>query len=196
MKASLVLAAAITFAAGSFAMIPSVQSADTTNHQQMQNTSLNQQSDDQEFVQDAASGNAMEIQLGQYMLSRTKNADSKTLAQMLVQDHQDAQKKLQAAAQKAGVTFKDELTAVHKAQLEELKQKDPKDLDRCFAFSAIADHRKDIMEYTYAGKTLKNDPLKQYANDSLPVLRKHLQEADKLAQSVAGVSDSSMATER
>jgi putative membrane protein len=199
MKTPIVLAAAIALTATSFSVTQSARSADTDNRrpQQMQSQNQqNQQSQEQEFVHDAASGNKMEIEIGKYMLDRTQNPQSKALAQMLVQDHQNAQQKLQAAAQKAGVKFDDDLTPVHKAEFNELKQKDPKDLDRCFAFSAIADHHKDILVFTYASNTLKNQDLKNFANENLPVLRKHLQQADKLAQSVAGVSDSTVATER
>jgi len=150
----------------------------------------------QDFVKDAASGNAMEVQVGQFIEGHTENPQVKQFAQTLVQDHQDAQQKLKQAAQQAGVPITEELSPVHKAMLQELQKKSGKDLDRAFVFSAVADHHKDILEYTYASQNLQNAQLKQYASQCIPVLQKHSQTAEELARSVAGVRDVPTASQR
>ncbi|HVS70724.1 MAG TPA: DUF4142 domain-containing protein [Phycisphaerae bacterium] len=154
------------------------------------------QEEQKEFVHEAASGNNMEVQLGQYVAAHTQNAQTKQLAQTLVQDHTRSQEQLKQAAEKARVAFDDTLTPVHQAMLADLEKKSGKELDREFAFSAIADHHKDILEFSYASKNLPNAFLKQYASLSLPVLQKHLHMADALAQAIASVKDASAASER
>jgi hypothetical protein len=50
-----------------------------------------------------------------------------------------------------------------------------------FAEHMVAYHKKDISEYEQAAK--KKDAIGQYAESSLPTLRKHLEEAEKLQKS-------------
>jgi len=138
----------------------------------------------------------MEIQTGQFVAEHTQNPQVKQFAQTLVQDHQKAQQQLKQSAQQASVQITDELNPVHKAMVQELQQKSGKELDRAFIFSAVADHRKDILEYSYASQNLQNAQLKQYATQSLPVLQKHYQSAEDLARTVAGVRESPAASIR
>jgi len=98
-----------------------------------------------EFAREAASGNALEIQTGQFVASHAQDAQIKQFAQTLVQDHQKAQQQLKQAAQQMGVTLNDDLNPVHRAMLQELQQKQGKDLERAFVFSAVGDHAKDIL---------------------------------------------------
>ncbi|MGN6369712.1 MAG: DUF4142 domain-containing protein [Phycisphaerae bacterium] len=152
--------------------------------------------EDKEFVRDSGSGNKMEIEVGQYIAEHTQNPQVKQYAQTLVQDHQQSQEQLKQAASQAGVSFSDQLTPEHKAMLKELKQKSGDDLNRDFVFSAIADHHKDILEFTYASQHLQNQQLKQYAQQTIPTLQKHLQLANTLSQSITGVQDNSTASAR
>ncbi|HVX84775.1 MAG TPA: DUF4142 domain-containing protein [Phycisphaerae bacterium] len=184
MKTHVALAASVFIALGCFTVVRAAEQANDPQEEQ------------KEFVHEAASGNNMEVQVGQFVAAHTQNAQTKQLAQTLVQDHTRSQEQLKQAAQKAGVAFDDSLTPEHQAMLAELEKKSGKELDREFAFSAIADHHKDILEFTYASKNLPNSFLKQYASLSLPVLQKHLHMADALAQAVASVKDPSAASER
>lgn len=179
MKPSFTVAAAVALTLSSFMLARAAEEPAGTPAQQQE----------KEFVHDSASGNKMEVELGQFVAGHTQNAQAKQFAETLVQDHQKSQEQLKQAAQQAGVAFNDDLTPVHQAMLQEIEKKSGKDLDRDFAFSAIADHHKDILEFTYASKTLSNPALKQYAQQTLPVLQKHLNMADQLAQIVANVSD-------
>src|SRR5437764_1356351 len=61
-----------------------------------------------EFVREAASGNQMEIQVGQYVSEHAQDPQVKQFAQMLVQDHQASQQKLKAAAQQGGMQVNDQ----------------------------------------------------------------------------------------
>lgn len=215
MKPTIALATAITLTLASFTLAQTSSTSDTnrtptaTPSGYQGNTPAGQarqsgassgatdpQKEQQEFVKDAASGNNMEVQTGQFVSEHSQDPQVKQAAQMLIQDHTQAQQQLKQAAQQAGVPFDDQLNPVHKAMLQELQSKSGKELDRAFAFSAIADHHKDILEYTYASQSLQNAQLKQYATQSLPVLKRHLTMAAALAQSVANVRDTNTASER
>jgi putative membrane protein len=49
----------------------------------------------------------------------------------------------------------------------------------------VMDHKKDIREYERAAKK-KNDPTGDYADETLPTLRKHLDTAQSLMGNAAG----------
>src|ERR1041384_4677028 len=57
------------------------------------------------FVKEAAAGNQSEIALAQLAQQKDQNPEVKNLAQMIQQDHQKAQEKLQTIAQAHGVTL-------------------------------------------------------------------------------------------
>jgi len=140
-----------------------------------------------DFARDAASGNALEIQTGQFVAAHAQDSQIKQFAQTLVQDHTKAQQQLKQAAQQMGVTLNDELNPVHRAMLQELQQKQGKDLERAFVFGAVGDHAKDVLEYSWASQTLQDAQLKQYAAQNIQTLQKHSQTAEDLARSVIGV---------
>jgi len=142
-----------------------------------------------EFVRDASSGNQMEIQIGQYVSDHAQDSNVKKFAQNLVQDHKDAEQKLKLAAQQAGIQFTDQLTPVHKAMVDELTKLNGPELEREFIFSAVGDHHKDILAYTFASQNANNAQLKQYASQCLPILQKHLSEAESLVSTVTGIHD-------
>ena len=102
----------MSLAATLAAAVVSVSLAQTQNQQQSdQSTNKAQtasqvqrgqeqgsQNMDQEFVKAAAADNLFEIRLGEFIQQRVQDPQIKEFAQMLVQDHQQAQKQLQQAA--------------------------------------------------------------------------------------------------
>jgi putative membrane protein len=52
--------------------------------------------------------------------------------------------------------------------------------DREFAKAMVDDHKNDIREFEKEAKK-KNDPAAEFANQTLPTLRKHLEMAQSLA---------------
>src|ERR1700712_432174 len=62
-------------------------------------------SDPAEFVAKAAASGGFEIQSSQLALTKTPNADTKTFAQMMIDDHAKAAQALQAPAAGQGVAM-------------------------------------------------------------------------------------------
>jgi len=57
--------------------------------------------------------------------------------------------------------------------------------DKAFVKAMVKDHRKDIAEYEKEAKT-SNSQASSYAEQSLPVLKKHLQLAESLERHPGG----------
>jgi putative membrane protein len=144
-----------------------------------------QQNMDQEFVKHAMMANQFEIQAGQLAEQRAEDQNIKQFAQMLVKDHQQNQQQLQQAAQgiqQGSQSQENQLGPVHQAMLQELQKKQGRQFDRAFLYGNVAGHTKAVLMFRDAAQELQNPQLKQYAQQTLLALRKHLEEAQRLAQ--------------
>jgi len=137
---------------------------------------------DQEFVKSAAADNLFEIRLGEFIQQRVQDPQIKQFAQMLVQDHQQAQQQLKQAAQQAQIQVSEDLPQAKQAMLQEMQQKQGTDLETCFVFDQVGDHHKDLLKARYEAEKAQQPQIKQYAEQSVSTLRKHLREAEKLAE--------------
>jgi len=65
-----------------------------------------------------------------------------------------------------------------KADYDKMSKLSGAKFDKEFAAHMVADHKKDIKEYEKAAK--KQDAVGNYAKETLPTLRKHLENAQSL----------------
>jgi putative membrane protein len=73
-----------------------------------------------------------------------------------------------------------EPTKKHKADRDRLSKLSGDNFDREFAKMMVEDHKKDIRGFETEAKK-KNDPVAEFANETLPTLRKHPEMAQSLA---------------
>ena len=62
------------------------------------------------------------------------------------------------------------------------------DFDRAFAKHMVAGHEKAIRKFEAASASLQDADLKEYAENTLPVLREHLQMAKSLQSQIVNSS--------
>jgi putative membrane protein len=137
----------------------------------------------QQFLTKAIEGNFAEVQMGELAQKNGQSADVKSFGQMLQQDHSAANQKATDVAKKLGVTASLGPNAKQKADYEKMAKAQGAAFDKAFAQHMVMDHKKDIAEYKKAAK--KNDDAGQYAKDTLPVLKKHLQTAQSLEKNAS-----------
>lgn len=132
------------------------------------------------FLKQAMQGDMAEIQMGQ--LAQQKGADQqvKQFGQTLVSDHQENLDKAKSLAQQVGVTPPESVNAQQKAAYQKLSKLSGQQFDKEFAQHMVQDHRKDITKFEQESK--KSGEIANFAQDTLPVLRKHLQ----IAESISG----------
>jgi predicted outer membrane protein len=163
---------------------------------------------EQKFAKKAMEGNQFEIQLGQLAQQKSQNEEVKRLAQMLVQDHQQANQKLmqassgqsgqpaaagqagqpgaqagQPGAQAAGSpsSGSQQLGPVHQAMMSEYQQLQGAEFDQAYVYGQLAGHIKSILWYREASTQAQNPRIKEYATQSLPKLQAHFQQIQQLA---------------
>jgi putative membrane protein len=136
----------------------------------------------QKFIEQAIQGNLAEIQMGKLAQQKGQSQDVKSYGQMLVTDHSQANDQAKKVADQIDVTAPNGPSAKQKQMCDRMSKLSGKAFDRSFAKEMVADHKKDISEYRKESQK-KNDPAADYAKQSLPVLQKHLEAAEKLQRS-------------
>lgn len=136
----------------------------------------------QTFIVHAIEGNYAEIEMGKLAQQNGQNDGVKSFGQMLQTDHGSANQKAIAVAKEIGVTSPSGPNDKQKKEYDRLAKMKGPTFDKAFAQHMVADHKKDVSEYEKEAK--KKDPVGQYANETLPVLRKHLETAESLNKSI------------
>jgi putative membrane protein len=137
----------------------------------------------QTFARKAAVDNMAEVELANVARKQASQDSVRQYAERLHQDHQQANKKLQAVAQQKGISLPTDIDAKHKRERDKLAEKQGVDFDADYLEAMIAEHRKDIKEFEKEAKEGKDPELKAYAAQTLPTLREHLKQAEQLQAS-------------
>jgi putative membrane protein len=132
----------------------------------------------QKFLKNAIEGNLAEIEMGKLAQHKAQNDAVKSFGQTLVTDHGSANQKASSIAQQMNVTPPSEPNRKQKNEYQRLSKLSGDKFDKAFAKHMVTDHKKDISAFEKEAK--KNDAAGQFAKDTLPTLRKHLETAQSL----------------
>ena len=101
---------------------------------------------------------------------------------MMIKDHTAAGDELKTIVEgKPGKVSKGP-GAVQDAKILELKALSGKTFDKAYAKQALADHKEAVSLFEKASTDLDDADLKAFATKTLPTLKHHLEEAEKLAE--------------
>lgn len=126
---------------------------------------------DQDFMQKAATGGMAEVSLGQQVSPAAKNPDAKGFADRMVTDHSKANDELKQLASTKGVTLPSDTDQEHKDAAQKVMS--AKDIDKAYMDEMVKDHDKDVKEFENASKSVKDADLKNWIDNTLPVLKEH-----------------------
>jgi putative membrane protein len=99
---------------------------------------------------------------------------------MLVKDHNDALQKLVDLMNKNGIAQPKELPEVRSQAIEDMQGLSGASFDTKFLNMMIEDHKKAIELFRQAANSAQNEDVRDYAKDTLPMLEKHLKDAENL----------------
>ncbi len=159
-----------------------VQAADTKSTSPGASTKLSK--DESTFVNEAAEGGMMEVQLGK--LAQEKAADDKVkqFGKRMEQDHSKANDELKKIASDKGIQLSTDLDKKHKTKIDKLTKLSGADFDKQYMNDMVSDHKEDIKKFQRVADKGKDADLKQFASQTLPTLKEHLQLAESTAQQV------------
>jgi len=136
------------------------------------------------FLKKAAEGQQAEIAMGRLASERAGDEQVKQFGAQMVEDHQKASKEIQRLAIEEGVALPTELTDKHKDKRAEFAQLSGDSFDRAYIRYMLRDHRKDVKEFERLAKAIKDRQVQGWAEGTLPLLKQHLQAAQRIAASI------------
>jgi len=141
---------------------------------------------DRQFIQKAASGGMMEVELGKIAQQNAVRADVKAFGERMVADHGKANSELKQVAASAGISLPADMTSEHKSHVNKLRNRQGSAFDRAYVQQMLEDHQKDVAEFEKASQSATNEDIKQFAAGTLPTLREHLKELQSIHSKMAG----------
>ena len=133
------------------------------------------------FVDEASAKGIAEIETAKMALDKGTSQDVKTFAQKMIDDHTRANQKLaELAGQHEDLEISDEATLMDKAKAFILKLRDGDNFDKAYANNQVAAHEQTIEMYREYLEDGENAELKKFAEQTLPKLEEHLQQAKQL----------------
>ena len=136
---------------------------------------------DKSFLKDAAEGGNAEVSASQVALDKSGNADVKTFAQMMVDDHGKAGTELKGLADQKGVKVSDTPSITKKTEIKMLSERKGSSFDQHYADSiGVKAHEDTIKLFQKEVDKGSDADVKAWASKTLPTLQHHLEAAQAL----------------
>jgi putative membrane protein len=135
---------------------------------------------DRQFAQQAHSINQAEIDLGKMAQQKGTTADVKGFGAQMVVDHTNAQKDLDAAARKDGVTVHGGLSPEQKQLEKQLSGLSGKQFDDAYMKHMATGHTAAVKMFKKEVVSGTSPALHTYASQALPMLEHHEHEAGQM----------------
>jgi putative membrane protein len=136
--------------------------------------------DDVTFVQKATESGRKEIAAARDALPQLQNAQLKSMAEVLVQDHTNANAKLSKLAEAKGWPVPGPTSPAPKSEAPPPVGAAAGDFDRKWTEEMIAGHERSVTLYRAQAQSGEDKDLRKYAQDTLPTIEHHLSELRKL----------------
>lgn len=137
----------------------------------------------QTFMKDAATGGMAEVELSKLAQERALNPRVKNFAEMMVNDHSAANNDLKTIAREKNVMLPENL-GKHQDHLEDLSKKKGAEFDKAYMKMMVNDHKDVVDEFEKVAQNGTDPDVKTFASQKLPTLRKHLDSAKAINQSL------------
>jgi len=141
---------------------------------------------DRAFIEKAAQGGVVEVELGNLAQQKAQNQQVKDFAARMVKDHSKANDELKSIASAKGVTVPAEMDKSAVKEKEKLEKLEGARFDREYMGHMVKDHKKDVKEFAKEARNAKDSDVKNFAATTLPTLQEHLnlaQAAERAAKS-------------
>ena len=134
----------------------------------------------EEFAAKAIDCNRCEIDFAQQAVKKASSPDVREYAQELVNDHEKMGKDLKAWASDKKIGVVTGASKEHKEKVAELTKLTGKDYDQKFIEMMVEDHKKVLKMFESCGKDSKDASIQTLCEKSIPVVKKHLEQAEAL----------------
>jgi putative membrane protein len=132
------------------------------------------------FVDNAVQGNMYEIDAAKIAQDKSKNADVKAFAKMMITDHTAIQNEMKPLIAKAGKTPPTELDQRRKGFLDNLRAAAPADFDKTYIDQQVAAHKETLTLLNGYAENGDDAGLKAAAAKTAPKVQQHLDKAQAI----------------
>lgn len=135
-----------------------------------------------EFVTKAAHSDLYEVAAGKIAGEKGQSEAVKKYGAHMVEAHTKTTEELKSIvqAEKLNVKVPTEVSKKHKKMLDALTAAKPEDFDQLYIKQQIKAHSKASELFDSYAERGENAALKQFAANTLPAIKQHLEEAEKL----------------
>lgn len=140
-------------------------------------------SDDQQFVTEASSSNSLEIAAGNLAVTNGVSEQVRSFGRQMVEEHTAVGDELMVLAESKGWSATTEMIDKHRNEVERLHNQDSSDFDEEFIDLMISSHEEAVDLFTdvaEGGRDVSDAELRAFAEQKLPSLKMHLEQARKL----------------
>jgi putative membrane protein len=141
---------------------------------------------DRLFARLMAAGGAAEIDFGRLAQGKAESTAVKEFARRMVQDHSEANRRLEQLAGQAGIPLPADLDPDHKNMRAELDNATGKAFDLAYIGGQVFDHQKAAILLQWEIGQGQEAEFQQYAAATLPTVLTHLDMAKNLLAQLTG----------
>ena len=128
---------------------------------------------DADFVFEVVASNYAEIKMAELANQRSRTAQIKEIAQMLLTDHTASLNELKTLAQAKAISVPVEETDASKRRLEKIAEESGEDFDKRWVSEMLDVHEQNIGKFEKRLEDTADPELRAFINKSLPVLKQH-----------------------
>ncbi|SDS77714.1 putative membrane protein [Mucilaginibacter mallensis] len=132
------------------------------------------------LIKNGLEGGMTEIEASQLAVKNSTNPQVVSFAQMIITDHTKADSTLKWMEYDKLMTEKDTVSGEHQEMIDSLAKKTGVAFDKAYLEMMVKDHEEAVDLFTEASDD-KNQTIKTFAADNLPMLQMHLDKAKELA---------------
>lgn len=136
---------------------------------------------DKRFLKNAAQAGNFEVEGSKLALKKSKDAEILKFAKMMTEDHTQASAKLKTLATNKKVELPKEPSLLQQAKLKYLETRDGVKFDKSYSnHIGVTAHEQAVELFQDASEDAEDPDIKKFATETLPVLKKHLEEAKRI----------------
>lgn len=131
------------------------------------------------WVKMSAMEDQAEIRLAKVAEEKASSEQVKQHAAQVLKDHTASSTELKELAKQKDIELKHEVPEAKKDLLKEITSKSGNDFDQAYMAFEVAAHRMAIAHFQNGADFLKDKELQAFAQKQLPILQRHLSDAEK-----------------
>jgi putative membrane protein len=137
-----------------------------------------------DFVKKAAMSDLYEVEAGKIAREKGQSEAVKEFGRHIVEAHGKTSEELKGIvqAEKLNVELPTKLGNKHQSMIDALNNAKPEDFDKTYAKQQVKGHKKAIELFDEYAEEGDNAALKQFAANTLPTIKQHREQAEKLSQ--------------